>query len=123
MRFMNRIAIALLFVTLAGTAAFAKTQKKQIDFQKAVKVNGTLVKPGSYDLVFDETASELSIVKNGKVIVKTVVRLEQRDRKARDMQVRSQKTGNDLELVSVTFEGSNKDIVIGQAGMQAGGSN
>lgn len=116
MRFINRIAIALLLVTLAGTATLGKSKRKQITFDTAIKVNGTVVKAGSYDVVFDDSANELSILKGGKVVAKTAARLEQRASKARDTRF----TRRMEELVSVTFGGSNQDVVVGQAGMQAG---
>lgn len=123
MRFLNRVAIALLLVTLAGTAAFGKTKRDRVIFDTAVKVNGMIVKAGSYDAVYDDVTNELSIVKNGKVVAKTTARLEQRDRKARDTEVRRRMEGSESELVSVTFGGSDKNVVVGQAGMQAGGNN
>lgn len=123
MRFINRVAIALLLVTLAGTAVLAKTHKKDVEFDTAVKVNGTEVKAGSYVAVFDDSTNELSLLKGGKVVAKTAARLEQRAKKARDTQIHRRMTGNDSELVSITFGGSNQDVVVGQMGMQAGGNN
>ena len=66
MRLTNRIAIAVLLVTLAGTAAFGKTRKKDVTFTDNVTVNGTLVKAGNYQVAFDETSNELSILKTIK---------------------------------------------------------
>jgi hypothetical protein len=123
MRLINRVAMALLLVTLAGTAAMAKTHKTDVRFQNAIKVNGTLVKPGSYVVAFDDATNELSILKGGKVVAKATARLEQRAQKARDKEFQSRMEGNDSELVSVTFSGSTQDLVLGQTGMQAGGNN
>ena len=123
MRLTKRIVIAVLLVTLAGTAAFAKTKKKSVTFTDNVTVNGTLVKAGDYDVAFDEMANELTVLKNGKVIVKTSAHLEPRDRKASDTQVRRRLVGNDSELIGITFGGSKDDVVVGQVGMQAGGTN
>jgi len=123
MRVINRVAIALLLVTVAGTAAVAKTYQSNVKFDSAVKVNGTVVKPGSYVAVFDDATNELSILKNHKVVAKTAVRLEQRDRKAKTTEVRQRVGGNESELLGITFSGSNQDVVVGQMGMQAGGNN
>jgi len=123
MRLTNRIVIAVLLVTLAGTAAFGKTRKKDVTFTDNVTVNGTLVKAGNYQVAFDETSNELSILKKGKLVVKTAAHLEARDNKARDTQVRRRVAGNDSEFVGITFGGTKDDVVVGQAGMQAGGTN
>ena len=123
MRLTKRIVIAVLLVTLAGTAAFGKTKKKNVTFTDNVTVNGTLVKAGNYDVAFDEMASELTILKNGKVVVKTTAHLEPRDRKASDTQVRRRMVGNDSEFIGITFGGSKDDVVVGQPSMQAGGTN
>jgi len=122
-RLTKRIVIALLLVTLAGTAAFGKTRKKSVTLTDNVSVNGTLVKAGNYDVVYDEASMELSILKSGKVVAKTAAHLEARLRKANDTQVSRRLVGNEAELVSITFGGSKDDVVVGQGGMQAGGMN
>jgi len=123
MRFIvNRIVVASLIVTLAGSAAFAKTKKKMISFTSDVSVNGTLVKKGNYDLKFDDVSGELSIEKGSKVIAMAATCLEKRDRKAQGLELRTRLAEMGLELVGVTFDGSDQNIVVNQAGMQAGGN-
>jgi len=119
----NRMAIALLLVTLAGTAAFGKTKKKTVIFVDPTTVNGTVLKAGNYDAAFDDVTNELSIIKNGKVVAKTAAHVETRDRKATDTQVRSRMIDNENALLGITFGGSTQEVVVVQAGMQAGGNN
>jgi hypothetical protein len=64
----------------------------------------------------------LSIFKGAKLIAKTSARLEKRDRKARDTQVQTILEGMDQKLVSITFSGSDENLVVKEAGMQAGGN-
>jgi hypothetical protein len=123
MKLTNRIVIAVLLVTLAGTAAFGKTRKKYVTFDDAVTVNGTVVRPGNYEVTYDEMTMELAVLKNKKVVVKTAAHTEARDRKASDTQVTRRMVGNASELVSITFGGTKDDVVVGQGGMQAGGTN
>ena len=85
-------------------------------------MNGTLVKKGKYEVVFDDQSGELSIFKGTKLIAKTSAKLEKRDQKARGTQVSTILEGMDQKLVSITFNGSNENMVVGQAGMQAGGN-
>jgi hypothetical protein len=118
----NRVMVFCLLATLAGTTAFAKVRKASVTLAADTKVNGTLVKQGMYDLVFDEQSGELSIFKGTKLIVKTATRLEQRDRKARHNEVQTALEGMEQKLVSITFDGSDQNVVVTQMGMQAGGN-
>ena len=114
--------VACLLVTLAGTTAFGNTRKSMVDFAVDTKVNGTVVKKGQYQVVFDDQSGELSILKGSKLVAKTAVRIEKRDRKARSIEVQTILEGMDQNLVSISFSGSNESLVVGQAGMQAGGN-
>jgi len=116
----NRVLVAFLLVTLAGTAAFAKTKMGRVSFMSAIKVNGTLVKKGDYDVTFDEMTGEVSFEKNGKVIAKTAARLEKRSRKAGGTAFETRQAEMGMELVSIAFSGSDQNVVLTQMGMQAG---
>ena len=116
------VIVACLLVTLAGTTAFGNTRKSMVDFAVDTKVNGTVVKKGQYKVVFDDQSGELSILKGSKLVAKTAVRIEKRDRKARSIEVQTILEGMDQNLVSISFSGSNESLVVGQAGMQAGGN-
>lgn len=122
MKFVNRIVVALLLVTLAGAAAFAKSRTETISFKSDIKVKGTLVKSGTYTVAFDEKTGELSILKDSKVIARTATRLEKRGRKASGIEFSTRQADMGRELTSVAFAGSDQNIVVNQAGMQAGGN-
>jgi len=117
----NGLLIASLLVTLAGATAFGNTRKSDITFSADTKVNNTLVKKGMYKVVFDDQTSEVSIFKGAKLIAKTAARVEKRDHKARDTEVRTTVEGMDQKLVGIAFGGSYENVIVGQAGMQAGG--
>ena len=116
----NRVLAAVLLVTLAGTAAFAKTKMGRVSFTSDIKVNGTLVKKGDYDVTFDEMTGEVSFEKNGKVIAKAAARLEKRNRKADGIAFETRQAEMGMELVSIAFSGSDQNVVLTQMGMQAG---
>jgi len=122
MKFLNRMVVALLLVTLAGAAAFAKNRTERISFKSDIKVNGTLVKSGTYTVAFDEKTGELSILKDSKVIARTATRLEKRGRKASGIEFSTRQADTGRELTSVAFAGSDQNVVVNQAGMQAGGN-
>ena len=119
---LTQVIIGCLLVTMAGTAAFAKSRKTNIALAVDTKVNGTLVKKGMYEVVFDEESGELSIVKRGKLVVKTTARAEKRDHKARSAEVYTTLDGMEQKLVSIAFNGSYENLVVAEAGMQAGGN-
>jgi hypothetical protein len=117
----NGVMVACLLVMLTGAMAFGNTRKSTFALAENTRVNGTLVKKGNYEAVYDEQSGELSIFKGAKLIAKTSARLEKRDQKARGTEVQTILEGMDQKLVSITFSGSQENLVVGQAGMQAGG--
>jgi hypothetical protein len=113
----------MLVGALTSVAAFAKVHKQRVSFDNDIKVNGTVVKKGSYDLKFDDESGQLSIVKNGKIVAQAMARTEDRQKKAGDFQLRSSGNGDDTQLVGVTFGGSDKNVVITNSGAATTGSN
>src|SRR2546426_7162078 len=108
----NRIAIAFLIASLASVAVFAKSRKQSLTLQSNLKVNGTLLKKGVYDLKFDEEKNELSVLKNGKVVAHANVGSEKRQNKAQSLEFRTAGQGDDAQLVSVTFSGMDHNLVL-----------
>lgn len=119
----NRIVVVVMVGALTSIAAFAKTHKERVTFENDIKVNGTVVEKGSYDLKFDDETGQLSISKNGKVVAQTMTKLEARTKKAKGFQLRSVGSGDDTQLVGVTFGGSDKDVMITGAGSVSTGNN
>lgn len=115
--FLSRIGMVLLISSLAGVAVFAKTKKETVTFPTNIKINGTLVNKGVYEVKFDEQTNELSIVKNNKVIAKATATVEKRERKARQFAIKSSGSGDDAQLIALTFAGADHDLVI--SGSQA----
>ena len=119
----NRMLVVMLVGALTGVVALAKVHKEKVTFENDIKVNGTLVKKGTYDVKFDDATGQLSLSKQGKVIAEAMTRTEQRNKKAVDFQVRSTGSGNEMQLVGVTFGGSDKDIMIANSGASTSGNN
>ena len=118
----NRIVVVIMVGALASVAAFAKTHKHRVTFENDIKVNGTLVKKGTYDVKFDDTTGQLTIVKNGKTVAQAMARLESRVKKASDFQLRSTGSGDETQLLGVTFGGSDKDVIIANNGASTSGT-
>ena len=119
----TKMLAVLMVGALTGVVALAKVKRERVTFDSDIKVNGTLVKKGTYDVKFDDQTGQLSIVKNGKVIVEAMTRLEPRSKKASDFQLRSVVNGNELQLAGVTFGGSDKDVMIANNGASTTGNN
>jgi hypothetical protein len=110
--FLSRIAVALLIASLASITVFPKAKKETVTFPTNIKVNGTVVNKGVYELKFDDKTGELSIVKNNKVIARATARLEKRERKSQQLVLRSIGSGDDIQLTGVTFSGADHDVVL-----------
>jgi len=123
-RFMKSFFVALVIGALASLSVMAgdkgKVEKKAVTFPDDVMVNGTLVKAGEYEVKFDEGTGELSIIKNGEVKAKTPAHVEQRSDKARSTALRTIDKGGNVELLGVTFGGSNRDVMVGASGSTNG---
>ena len=113
MKSLNRIAVALLITALATVSAFAKGKKETVTFPTNIKVNGTVVKQGVYDVKFDDKTGELSIEKGSKVIAKATASVEKRDKKAQRLELRTTGRGDDTQLIAVTFAGTDQVLNIG----------
>src|SRR5712675_827390 len=119
----NRVVTVLVLGALACAVSFAKEKKQSVTLPTNVKVNGTEVKQGDYDLVFDEQSGELSIMKGKSLIAKTAARVEKLDKKAKATEVRSTGEGADAALVSITLGGSNESFVVAGSSGSTTGNN
>ena len=117
MKSLNRIAMALLITSLASVTVFPKIKKATVDFPTNIKVNGTAVRKGTYDLKFDDKTGELMIVKDNKVLARATAGVEKRDRKARRFELRLAGLGDDTQLTGITFNGADHNLII--SGSQA----
>jgi hypothetical protein len=112
---LSRIAITLLITSLASVFVFAKTKKETVTFPSDIKVNGTLVEKGVYEVKYDEAAGELTIARGSKVIARSSTRVEKRDQKAKKFEVRSAGKGDEAQLTGVTFAGTDHNVIVGNS--------
>ena len=116
----SKMVAVVMVGALTGVVALAKVHKQKTTFENDIKVNGTLVKKGTYDVKFDDETGQLTIAKNGKTVAQATAKLEQREKKANDFQLRSTVNGDEQQLTGVTFGGSDKDVVITSGGSSTG---
>jgi len=120
MKTLQRTLVALSVCALLAMTAFAggkdKINRQAVTFASDVMVNGTVVKAGDYELSFNETIGELSILKNGKVKAKTTAHYAPRSDTAGKSSVRTLVKDNMAELVGVSFGGAKQELVVGASG-------
>ena len=119
----SKMMAVLMVGALTGVVAFAKVHKQRVTFESDIKVNGTVVKKGNYEVKFDDETGQLTIAKNGKTVVQAMAKVAPREKKANDFKVRSTVNGDETQLTGVTFGGSDKDIVITSSGASTTGSS
>ena len=119
----NRMVVVMMVAALTSVVALAKVHKQKVTFESDIKVNGTLVKKGTYDVKFNDETGQLSIIKGGKTVAEAMARVETRSKKANDFQMRSTVNGEEQQLTGLTFGGSDKDVVITSGGAATTGSS
>jgi hypothetical protein len=119
----SKVMAVVMVGALTSVVAFAKVHKETVTFDTDIKVNGTVVKKGTYDVKFDDESGQLSITKNGKTVAQATAKLEQRENKANDFLLRSTVNGDETNLTGITFGGSDKNIVITSGGSSTTGTN
>ena len=109
-KILSRITIALVLGALLGGSAFAATKSRNVRFDDEVTVNGTLLKKGTYKVVFNDETNELTISRGSKVIVKTTAKLEEYKKTtaayAPEYKTRTEKEGAAPMLTSVNLGGA-----------------
>ena len=114
--YLFRSFVAVIVLTLGTVTAFAdKVKKVRLAFSDDVMVSGTLVKAGAYEFRFNQDTGELSILKEGKVQVKTAARLESRSDKARYTAIRTRQSGSVNEFTGLILDGQMQEIVVTSA--------
>jgi hypothetical protein len=114
-RFVNRMVVLLMVGAMASVLAFGKTSKKDVTFAQSVMVNGTVVKPGTYSVAFDDGTGELTITRDTKVIARTPARLEKQEGNSQvsyETRAGDDSPAGAAVLVSVTFKDRNRATVI-----------
>jgi hypothetical protein len=110
----NQLVGLVLLSSIAGSVAFAKEMKKEVTFAQPVMVNGTVVKKGSYEAVFNDQTNQLSIVKGRKVVASAPAQLEKRETRDHAAYITGQNEGdsNDAALLGVVFKNNNEATIV-----------
>jgi hypothetical protein len=103
----------VLVGAIAGGVALAKEVRKQVTFSESVVVNGTVIKEGTYEVVFDDQTNELSIMKERKVVARAPAQLEKSDAPERAAYITRQAgDSTNAVLLSVVFKHRNQATIV-----------
>lgn len=126
---MTRVIIRTIVLGLVlgsiSVIGMAKENKKQVTFDDPVTVNGTLVKAGSYNVVFDDATGQLSIFKGKKVLATAPAQLEKLEKDKGQVYSVSGGNGTSDEakvLTSVTLKNGYRARLVNAGEMKAQGS-
>lgn len=79
-KYIIRTMVLGLVLGAISIIGMAKENKRKVTFDEAVSVNGTVVKAGTYEVVFDDATGQLTISKGKKEIAKASATLEKLER-------------------------------------------
>lgn len=113
-KLVHRLVVIILVGAIASGVALAKVIKKEVTFSQPVVINGTLVKSGTYNAVFDDQTNELSIVKAKKVVARAPAQLEKRMVRDNGVYVTRDQKGDPTNavLISVTLNESTRATIV-----------
>lgn len=112
-RLVNQLVGVVLVGAITGGVALAKEIKKQVTFSESFTVNGTAIKQGTYQVVFDDQTNELSIVKDRKVIARTPAQLEKRGERDHSVYEMRQEVGStNAVLLRVGLNNRNQATIV-----------
>ena len=108
----NRIAVLLLVSSLASPLVLAKTTSKEVTFQQAISVNGTLLNKGTYNVTFNDETGELTFKKGKKVVATAGARLERTDSEGSYTRSESTDPTKPPFLVNVLLSGGQRATIV-----------
>ena len=109
----HRMLAFLVIGALASVLALGKTTEKKVTFLQSLNVNGTVIKKGTYKVVFNEETGELTIKKGEKVLATAPAKLEKTtDRNSFYIHSASGESGKEPALVSVSLKDGNLATIV-----------
>ena len=113
-KLVNRLMVVFLVGAITSGVALAKPMRRQVTFSEPVVVNGTQLKSGTYEAVFDDQTNELSILKGRKVVAQSPAELDKRMQRDHAVYTLREDSGGltGAVLLTVTLKDGNQAILI-----------
>ena len=119
----NRMVVVLMVGALTSVVAFAKVHKHTVTFDSDIKVNGTLVKKGTYQVKFDDETGQLLDPPEWQDNRPGNDQIEARAKKANDFVLRSINNGEETATDRRHLWWIDKDVMITNTGASTTGSS
>ncbi len=110
-----RIALVLaLCATSVSIASAAKVKSRALTFGTDFWVGNTLVKKGTYKIVFDDQTNEISIMDKTTVVAKVPAQVKKREGNTRSWDVALVTVGDRMTLVRLAFPEAGQTLVLNE---------
>jgi len=116
----SRIVIVLALLTMSAVIAMADRRSDSVTFEKDTIVNGTLVKSGTYRVLFDYKTNELSVIKDSKPVATAPAHIEKAAHRAPRTMLLTSDKDNTTVMTAITFQGDDRRIILGANSTQPG---
>jgi len=120
MKYLTIASVLTLLVAFLPLLAFGAEQHKNLTLTEKVQVNGQTLKPGDYQLRFDDSTpnTQVKFVRYGKTVVTAPAQVEhqQKQFQSEDLEFNDVNGQRNLDRVYI---GSNEDLVFSNAGQNA----
>lgn len=104
----NRAVVLLVMCAITILPALADTLTNKVTFKRDVTVNGTLIKAGTYKVLYDDQTGELTITRGGRTVATAPARIE----KLKNLATNSYSfRRDDNALMSVAFKDGNLAVI------------
>jgi hypothetical protein len=103
---------ALLLLGMTTALADGKRLKDSISIPHETVVNGTKLKPGTYEIRFDADASEVSVLKGSQVIATARASVKEGEKAVRKTETYYSTTDKGMALTKLVFKGDDRAILL-----------
>jgi len=113
-RILNKLALMTALITFAVATALADggNLKDSISIAQETVISNTTLKPGTYEVAFDESASEVSILKGKRIIVTIKASIATGEKPVRKTEAYYSNTDKGLTLTKLVFKGDDRAVIL-----------
>ncbi len=115
----SKTMIILVLSSMMGVMALAEGKNEKVTFNHDMVVNGTLVKKGTYKMVYDEKSGELTLFSGKNVVAKSPAHAQTRNIKAENNEIKVNQQEIGSVLRSITIAGDTQNFILNETPNQA----
>lgn len=113
-RTINKLVLmtALTIIAVATVLAEGRNLKDSITIAQETVISNTTLKPGTYEVAFDESASEISILKGKRIIITVRASIASGEKPVRKTEAYYSNTDKGLALTKLVFKGDDRAVIL-----------